>query len=342
MTTVESLLQWSPPNNWPTRTGPAASSSPLDGIGIRLGAGSWARWDGWKATRWAYVFPAPDAWDSPGLWGTVEHWAQGDRFTPLRVPWGNGWGGPGGFTKDQDNGILVDLAPDRVEGYELLGMRPATVFDRALINLRAWTDGAAKWGTEVARAGCYVADRINHRRPGVVPKGAQGPWWWQEGVLTPEMLRGAPGGGPLRIGMHNVSFGPTAVAARGAWVEHPDPGQPYGPDHPILYPEGPDPRMVDCGAEFDVSIDDARIGRWLDDSKIPKGELRTTMGMFAEYVARNGMRLMLTMKATPHAVAVSSINKTDAAAWAAIGVTPTNAPRLGAGLFRYATIGVAA
>lgn len=336
MTEPDALLQWGPIDNWPTKTGPAKSSTPLDGIGVRLGPGSWARWNGWESTRTIRVFPSPDAWDSPGLWSTVEQWAGRKTPTarPAVIPWGNGWGGPGGFTLDQDNGIMIDLAPDRAEGWELLGLRRATILDRFLIGMACRTAMPAD--------GCYVADRINQRRPGVVPKGAMGPWWWQQGVIGPEMLRGAPGVGPLRIVMHNVAFGPTAVAAPGAWVEHPLPGQPYGPNHPVVYPEGSDQRMADCGTRFTVEINDARIGRWLDDYRVPKGELRTTKGMFAEYLAREGMQLMVTGTGNPHAVACSGVNPQTRRAWADIGMVDDQTAReLGRGLFRYATIGVA-
>ena len=331
MTSPDAFLRWSP---FPPAGTAWGEGAPLDGIGVRLGAGSWARWNGWEGTRTIRVHPSPASWNMPGLWGTVEQWAgrAAPSARPLMVPWGNGWGGPGGFTAEQDNGIMVDLDRDRTEGYELLGLRPATLLDRFLIG---WATGA------MPADGCYVADRINQRRPGVTPKGAQGPWWWQQGVLGPEMLRGAPWNGPLRIVVHNVSFGPTAVSADPAgWVEHTEPGQPYGPTHPVVYPEGPDHRMVDCGQEYTVTIDDARIGRWLDDMKVPRGELRTSKGMFAEGLARHGMKLMLTGTGNPHGIAVGWRNRVNRAAWAAVGVTTDlEARQLGAGLFRYCTIG---
>jgi len=335
MSPVDALLRWSP---FPPAGTEWGAGDPLDGIGVRLGPGSWARWNGWESTRTIRVHPSPDAWDSPGMWSTVAMWAGRKTPTskPVLVPWGNGWGGPGGFTLEQDNGIMVDLAPDRAEGFELLGLRKATVLDRFLIG----------WACRTAMPadGCYVADRINQRRPGVVPKGAQGPWWWQQGVLGPEMLRGAPWRGPLRIVVHNVSFGPTAVSADDdGWVEHPLPGQPYGPNHPIVYPEGPDPRMLDCGQELTVSIDDARIDRWLDDYRIPAGPLRVTKGNFADGLRRHGMKLMLTGTGNPHGIAVSGVNPADRRAWADIGVvSDLEARELGRGLFRYATIGAPA
>lgn len=340
MTDLEAFTLWSRFDNWPTKTAPAKNVPPvpLDGIGVRLGAGSWARWNGWEGTRTIRVLPSPDSWDDPGMWSTVEQWAGRKTPTaePVGVPWGNGWGGPGGFTGQNDNGIMVDLDRDRVEGWELLNLRPSTLIDRFLI---AWATG-----TPMPPESLMVADRINQRRPGVAPKGAQGPWWWQQGVLGAEMLRGAPWRGPLRIVVHNVSFGPKATSADPAgWVEHPLPGQPYGPSHPIVYPEGPSPRMVDCGQEIAVTIDDARIGRWLDDQRVPKGELRTTKGMFAEGLARHGLKLMLSGTGNPHGIAISSRNPADAAAWAAIGVTTDQEARqLGAGLFRYCTLGVSA
>jgi len=335
VTAVSALLDWAPFDNWPTKTGPAKNAPPvpLDGIGVRLGAGSWARWDGWTTTRTARVWPSPDAWDSPGMWSTVPQWAgrRTPSAEPAVIPWGDGWKGPGGFTTQQDNGILIDLAPDRSEGWELLNLRRANIVDRFLIALAL--------RIPMPPDGIYVADRINRRRPGVAPKGAQGPWWWQEGVLTPEMLRGAPWNGPLRLSVHNVAFGPLATAAPGAWVEHPDPGQPYGPNHRIVYPEGPDPRMIDCGQEYTVDIDDARITRWLDDAKVPDGPLRISKGNFADGLRRNGMKVYLTMTGNPHGVAVGATNPADRRAWEALGIGEQEARELGRGLFRYATIG---
>lgn len=327
-----SIDQWTRKDRTPPKL-----TTPLDGLGGRLGAGSWFRFPGHSTTRRVPLYASPAVWNEFGRFSSVAIWAgNANRTTPVQLPWEKSWKGPGGFTADLDNGIFVDTLSNRTEGWEILGMRPASDWDRLLIGLAA--------GGRTPAKGCYVADRINQRRPGVtLPTGAQGPGWWNAGVVGPEHFTGTALGAPARLEGYNVAWGVLAAAASGGRVEPPTKTDPFGANHPVLRPSGNQPGvMIPPWTQFSLSITDQQIENWLNAQNVPAGALRRSKTAWAKLLRTNGFRLAVTGTGNPHIVFFGTGNPTDKRGWDALGVTSdTIARNLGKGLFSYATLGVA-
>lgn len=332
-------------------------------IAPTLGHGSWPIWPGWDKTRanqWIVVWPNPDfgtVAGNPARFGTIAEWKPKKATgwflfdwlrqlkqweldlaairTPFLLPWGNGWGGPGGTQPESpDNGMMIDTKQDGSEGIEILGL--ARLEDNPIGQVKVWQINQRALAP-VAAVGHYRVDSIAWRKPGIPKHGSQGPMGKRDGLMRPAYLAG-PSTEPLRVVGYNVQFGPKATAAPGGWPEHPLPGQPYANNGGVTLPEGPDPRMIPSYQGFRLEITDAEIGRWLD-GEAATGKLRQSMRQYAENLRGDGKRVTLRVAETGTAVPIiessGTLEPTERAAWAAVGInTDDDAARLGRNILR--------
>lgn len=362
--TARALLDWGTYEQWLPETDPRHRSTPLDGIGITLGHGSWPPYDASEATTELRVWPNPALFDEPGRYGTVDAWCTeagkaipGGRLTadltrrrrPAVIPWARAWTGAGGTQWERsDNGVIVEN-PDGT-AWVIQGLRRATVFDRLQLNLRLWAN--------VARDGDMVADAIRFDAPDRVQRGSQGPWSKRRGLLRPEHFTGeVPPPATISFVGFNVAHGPGAIAATGAWVEHPGKGQrARSGGLPVRLPEGHHPDlMILPGERFPWFITNAAISDWLDSENVPPTDpLRQTKRKFAVMVrsgehpsdapdAEGVLACEESGTAQPIIQCTGAVGAYEAAKWAALGITdPTIARNLGRGMFPFGTFGEAA
>ncbi len=293
-------------------------------LGTRFDSCSWPIWSERldQPNRHLILWRNPQHLDSPGRWHGVDEWARKPGQTsrewaaiPLKVPWGNGWGGDGGTT---DNGCIIELADG--SRLEIQGLSPVNIVDAVLINLRA--------GRTIATTSHFRADCVVHRRPGVTPRSAMGPKWRSDGLLHPAHLRSMVGD-ELALTVFPLQFGPDGKAVDGGWVESPGPKPPYRKD---IKRAGNDPRLIPCFQAFRLDISDAQIERWITAIGTPVALVESR-----RWFARNlrgwchdidrPVHPKPTMRATMSGTGSTNINSVGdrnprvKAQWAACGVT---------------------
>lgn len=293
-------------------------------LGTRFDSCSWPIWSERldQPNRHITLWRNPQHLDSPGRWHGVDEWARKPGQTarqwaavPLRVPWGNGWGGDGGTS---DNGCIVELTDGT--RLEIQGLSPVNIVDAVLINLRA--------GKTVARTSHYRADCVVHRRPGVEPKSAMGPKWRSDGLLRPDHLRQLIVE-ELALTVFPLQFGPNGRAVDGGWVESPGAKIPFRTD---VKRAGDDERLFPCFQGFRVDILDAEIEAWISAVKTP-ANLVESRRWFARNLrgyttdADRPTAPRATMRATMSGTGSTNINSVGTrvprikAQWIAAGVT---------------------
>ncbi len=334
--------------NWPPTNNPPSYS-----IGFTLGHGSWPEWEARNATMkvrmWRNPNPSPDGsyiWDEPARYGSIAEWkpkkAKGwfihpffrdlkqwqldiDAVrTPLPLPWGKNWCGPGGTqSTSSDNGMIVNIDAER--SYEILGLAPLSVTDVAQINARALAP--------VASLGDFRCDGIAARAPGIRPHGSQGPLWKRDGLLRPDDLS-RPWTEPKRLVAFNVDWGPKATAAKGGWVEHPEDRPPYEG-----VPESGHADLIPCFTLFRLDITDADIEAWIESEGVHDRNLAESMRWFARGSRSQGWRLAESGTGVPFIESTGGVVPSERSAWAARGITDeATANRLGRNLLRFGTL----
>lgn len=332
MDAAQILVEFGDPSAWP-------DGRPNTTLGTRFDMCSWPVWyeRADKANRYITVWRNPQVFDELGRWHGVDEWARKPGQTarqwaavPLRVPWGNGWGGDQGTS---DNGCIVELADG--SRLEIQGLSPVNIVDAVLINLRA--------GKTVARTSHYRADCVVHRRPGVEPKSAMGPKWRSDGLLRPEHLRGLVDE-ELALTVFPLQFGPTGRAVDGGWVESPGAKIPFRTD---VKRAGDDDRLFPCFQGFRLEITDCQIEAWVA-SRPGSIALRESRRWFARNLRgyttdadrptapRATMRAVMSGTGGTNINSVGDRNPRVKAQWAACGVTSDAiARRLGDRILEY-------
>ena len=202
---------------------------------------------------------------------TLDLTARQKALRPLVVKWGKNWRTPGGTqAQSPDNGVIVMMPNgDRyeIQGLARLNDDPIGHWTIAIINQRA--------GSPVASVGHWRCDAISLVKAGAdeskIP-GSQGPKSKLNGLIGPRYFREFIPDFEARYVLPNVEFGPKARAVKPGWPEHPKPGQPYVDQGGVIYPEGPDPKMVPCFTGSHIMWTDARIQQWLDWLETPAVE----------------------------------------------------------------------
>lgn len=355
---ANALLTKGTADQWPTPQGPPKKTDELDGLGFTLGHGTWVPWPGERATTTINVWRNPAHWDEPGRYGQNPVWQR--NWSPygwqsldqwfrdietnrkcVRLPWGPGWGGPGGTQWwTADNGLTIDFSVactiDGVkyqpgDGYELQSLRPLDELNRWAINARGLADSA--------KMGDYWCDGVGVRRAGNTPVGSQGPLNKADGRLTPEHLDSGDWEKPIRMVGLNVQWGTGATARQPGWVEHKLASIPmYAND--IVLPMGDHPDMIPCFTVFKLDITDVNILKWVTDSGInPKSALGKSKINYAKGLRNVGWILAETGGGWPIYEATGNKNPEQKVKWDKRGVkTEAIANQFGKNLFKYGKV----
>lgn len=369
---AEALIRYGSSTSWPDGT-------PDYDLGTRFDKCSWPVWDqkmdgGTRTVRlWRNPdLSAPGMWDEPIRYGTIEEWIPKPKKasgfflfqflkdwrqaqlnleaiataarTPLRIPWGQGWGGDQGTT---DNGIIINCTDGT--SYEILGMQPLGAIGAATLNARVLADP----NNPVAFPDDFRCDFVRHRRPPghpspSQPRDTQGPQWRADGMLTPDhVTRMCPT--EFRLVIFNTSFGPTAKAFGDGWTEHKGSTPAYNPE--IKREPGSTDKSVDCYQPFTFDITDAQIEAWIANASPETAHLASARRWYARNLrgyfsdadkgsnTYSSMRVCVSGTGRKILESVGWRNPRLRKAWAEAGIKSANdAVLLGQDILRYGTL----